>query len=253
LSGDGYRSVEQRSAALALFPALALAVLLAGIPAALNGLGGESANARPAATRIATTGSTGGTGTSGATGPQLQHFPAIKWRSSRAIGRPNAGRLVRSVRLPNQGQDYFTWDPILKKVPNRGWRRYGTDRLVRTLLTVLSEYRAAHPEAVRVGVADLSRPHGGEFGPRFGGLGHDSHQNGLDVDVHYPRLDRLERGIRMARQIDRPLAQDLVDRFVAAGAQYVFVGWRTGLKGPRRIVQKLAYHDDHMHVRIRRR
>ena len=53
----------------------------------------------------------------------------------------------------------------------------------------------------------------------------------------------------MARQIDRPLAQDLVDRFVAAGAQYVFVGWRTGLKGPRRIVQRLSYHDDHMHVR----
>ncbi len=155
------------------------------------------------------------------------------------------------MRLPNQGQDYFTWDPILKHVPNRGWRRYGTDRLLRTLLTVLSEYRAAHPGAVRVGVADLSRPQGGEFGRRFGGLGHDSHQNGLDVDVHYPRLDRLERGIRMARQIDRPLAQDLIDRFVAAGAKYVFVGWRTGLKGPRRIVQKLSYHDDHMHVRIR--
>ncbi|MGH2703304.1 MAG: hypothetical protein ACRDJ2_16215, partial [Actinomycetota bacterium] len=51
-------------------------------------------------------------------------------------------------------------------------------------------------------------------------------------------------------QIDRGLAQDLVDRFVAAGAQYVFVGPHTKLTGPPRIVQALAHHDNHMHVRI---
>ena len=26
--------------------------------------------------------------------------------------------------------DWFTWDPVLKRSPNRGWRRWGTDRLV---------------------------------------------------------------------------------------------------------------------------
>jgi hypothetical protein len=46
------------------------------------------------------------------------------------------------------------------------------------------------------------------------------------------------------------LAQDLVDRFVAAGAQRVFVGPRVGLRGPRGIVARLAHHDDHLHVRI---
>jgi hypothetical protein len=51
-------------------------------------------------------------------------------------------------------------------------------------------------------------------------------------------------------QIDRPLAQDLVNRFVAVGAQYVFVGPHTGLRGPRPIVQPLYLHDNHMHVRI---
>ena len=155
------------------------------------------------------------------------------------------------MRLPNQGPDYFTWDPILKRVPNRGWRRYGTDRLVHTAadrdLRVPGRSPRSRPRRSRRSEPSSRR----QFGPRFGGLGHASHQNGLDVDIHYPRLDRLERGIRMARQIDRALAQDLVDRFVAAGAQYVFVGWRTGLKGPRRIVQRLSYHDDHMHVRIR--
>ena len=51
--------------------------------------------------------------------------------------------------------------------------------------------------------------------------------------------------------VDRALAQDLVDRFVAAGAVYVFTGRHVGLSGPRKVVGKLAHHDDHMHVRIR--
>jgi murein endopeptidase len=174
----------------------------------------------------------------------------IAWRRSRSVGRPNAGRLIRGVQLPAEGADWFTWDPARKRSPNRSWRRWGTDRLVRTLLRVLREYRAAHPGAPRVGIGDLSRPHGGNFGRRFGGLGHASHQNGLDVDVYYPRRDRLERRPYAPRQVDRALAQELVDRFAAAGARYVFVGPRLGLRGRRGVVERLANHDDHMHVRL---
>jgi len=50
--------------------------------------------------------------------------------------------------------------------------------------------------------------------------------------------------------MDRRLTQELVDRFVGAYAQYVFVGPHTGLRGPRGVVQTLVNHDDHMHVRI---
>jgi murein endopeptidase len=158
---------------------------------------------------------------------------------------------VRGIKLPPEGEHFFTWDAVLERSPNRAWRRHGTDRLLRTLLTVITDFRLAHPDAARVCVADLSRPHGGNFGSRFGGLGHASHQNGMDVDICYPRLDRLEREPGSPAEIDRALAQDLVDRFVAAGAKYVFVGPHTRLRGPPRIVQKLVYHDDHMHVRIR--
>ena len=154
------------------------------------------------------------------------------------------------MQLPAEGQDFFTWDDILKWAPNRAWRRWGTDKLVRTVLQVVAEYRAQNPNAPRVGIGDLSRPHGGDFGKRYGGLGHASHQNGLDVDVFYPRLDLLERAPVSPDQIDRVLAQDLVDRFVAAGAQYVFVGTRTGLKGPKKVVETLVAHNDHLHVRI---
>ena len=174
----------------------------------------------------------------------------VIWHNSRSLGLPYAGRLVGGVRLPASGPNFFTWDPVLKRSPNRAWRRVGNDRLVRTLLRVLNEYAASHPRAARVGVGDLSRPSGGPFGRRFGGLGHVSHQNGLDVDVYYPRRDRWERPARHPRQIDRALAQDLVDRFVAAGARFVFVGPRTGLRGPQRKVQRLIHHDDHLHVRL---
>ena len=103
-----------------------------------------------------------------------------------------AGALRRGVQLPAEGPDWFTWDPVLKQSPNRDWRRWGTDRLVYTVLDVLAEYRLADPWAPRVGIGDVSRRHGGEFGRRFGGLGHASHQNGLDADIYYPRVDGRE-------------------------------------------------------------
>ena len=180
-------------------------------------------------------------------------YEPIAWRRSLALGKPWAGRLVAGVRLPREGADFFTWDPVLRRSPNRSWRRWGTSRLIRVVLKVVREHRAAYSFAPRVGIADLSRPHGGNFGKRFGGIGHASHQNGLDVDVWYPRLDGLERRAERVELIDLELAQDLVDRFVAAGAEYVFVGPRTPLTGPRRRVQALVHHDDHMHVRIRPR
>jgi murein endopeptidase len=185
--------------------------------------------------------------------PPPPTFAPVHWHRSVAIGQPWDGHLRRGVQLPAQGPDFFTWDPIRQRFPNRGWRRWGHDRLISTLLRVLREYRESNLWAPRVGVADISRRRGGIFDERFGGLGHASHQNGLDVDVYYPRLDKRERRPSRPRQIDRVLAQDLVDRFVAAGARYVFVGPRTRLTGPRRKVQVLGHHDDHMHVRLRRR
>ncbi len=176
--------------------------------------------------------------------------PKIRWRRSTAVGLPWAGRLVNGVRLPVQGDHFFTWDPVRDETPNRAYRRHATDRLIRVILRVLRDYSDAHPRAPRVGIGDLSRPHGGDFGKRFGGLGHSSHQNGLDVDVYYPRRDGRERAPRRASQIDRALAQDLVDRFVQAGAQFVFVGPHMRLTGPPKVVQELVHHDDHMHVRI---
>ena len=169
---------------------------------------------------------------------------------SQSLGVYWDGRLVNGAQLPAEGDAFFTWDPVRKRAPNRDWRRVGNDRLIRVVLRVLDEFAAAHPEAPRVGIGDLSRPRGGDFGPRFGGLGHVSHQNGLDADIYYPRLDGREREARRPAQVDRVLAQELVDRFVGAGARRVFVGLNVGLRGPTPVVQPLPRHDDHLHVRL---
>lgn len=176
--------------------------------------------------------------------------PAVPRRPSRAVGLPHRGRLLHGIQLAAEGEHFVTWDPVRHVTPNRHWRRWGTDRLVQTVMRVVEEHRLANPGAPRVLIGDLSRPRGGEFGPRFGSVGHVSHQNGLDVDVYYPRRDRRETAPRTVRQVDRRLAQDLVDRFVRAGAAKVFVGPRVGLRGRRGVVETLAHHDDHLHFRL---
>lgn len=179
----------------------------------------------------------------------LWHEPLLRWlrRPRRPVQRDDQRRLA--------GGDSVAWE---KTSPQE--RRHGTDRLLRTILEVADAHAAANPDAPRLAVGDLSRPEGGsfdarhgileEFGTGGGALGHVSHQNGLDVDVYYPRKDGRERGPGSLDQVDLGLSQDIVDRFVAAGAQLVLVGPRTGLTGPPGVVAPARRHDDHMHVRL---
>jgi hypothetical protein len=178
-------------------------------------------------------------------------YPHPRYRHSIALGLPYAGHLESGVQLPALARHYYTWDFPKHHSPSRGWRRWGTAKLVHTIIAVTTAYAKAHPHAPRIGIADMSKPHGGPFGAEKGSLGHDSHQNGLDVDILYPKKSKGEGPPHGVGDIDHRLAQDLVNRFVRAGAQFVFVGPHTGLHGPPGVVQTLVYHDDHMHVRIR--
>jgi len=177
--------------------------------------------------------------------------PPASQDRSRAIGRPNDGRLRNGLLLPALGRDFTTFDSILERAPSREWRRYGTGHLLRVVYGALRDYREANPGAPRVLVGDLSRPRGGWFGREYGGLGHASHQNGLDIDLYYPRRDGLRRKPARASQVDRRLAQELIDAFVARPeVRYAFVGLNVGLTGPAERVQRVAYHDDHVHIRV---
>jgi hypothetical protein len=168
----------------------------------------------------------------------------VEWHHATSVGLQYAGRLVRGTQLPIKGPDWVTWNPVTDSSPNLPGRLYGNEHTIRTILSVVAEYRDAHPHAPRVVVGDISFRDGGRMDE------HLSHQNGLDVDVYYPRLDRHTSAPTITRQIDRRLAQDLLNRFVAAGATMVFVGYSTGLRGPSGVVVPYPNHENHMHVRF---
>jgi len=173
-----------------------------------------------------------------------QTFPAVEWHRATSVGLPYGGHLVGGTQFPVAGGDWVTWNPATDSVPNEPHRLYGNERTVRTLISVIGAYRASHPDAPRVVVGDLSFRDGGRMDQ------HVSHQNGLDVDVYYPRRDRHLSAPIATSQVDHALAQDLLDRFVAAGAQVIFVGFGTGLRGPSGVVVPYPNHENHMHVRF---
>ena len=168
----------------------------------------------------------------------------VDWRTATSVGLQYAGRLVGGTQLPSEGPNWVTWNPATDSSPNLPGRLYGHERTIRALLSVLAGYRDANPDAPRVVVGDISFRDGGPMDQ------HVSHQNGLDVYVYYPRLDRRPSAPSTARQIDRVLSQDLLDRFLAVGAKIVFVGFSSGLHGPSSVVVPYPNHANHMHVRF---
>jgi murein endopeptidase len=170
--------------------------------------------------------------------------PRIAWHHATSVGLPYGGRLVHGTQLPVQGPDWVTWDPITDSVPNLPHRLYGNERTIRTIVAVTHAYRAAHPHAPRVVIGDISWIHGGRLDD------HVSHQNGLDVDVYFPRRDRELRAPTSTSQIDHRLAQDLLTRFVHAGAQMIFIAPGSGFRGPSEVVMPWPGHEYHMHVRF---
>lgn len=181
---------------------------------------------------------------------RVPHWVTPGPRPSRAFGSPSHGRLVDGIQLPAAGPGFVTASASSHLSPNAPWRRWGTDRLVALVRRIALAYAHAHPKAAPLVIGDMSRPQGGPFGVGEGKAGHASHQNGRDVDIYYPRKDSRAAPPARVAQIDHGLSQDLLDRFVRAGAQLVFVGPNTGLRGPRGVVEVLRNHDNHMHVRV---
>jgi penicillin-insensitive murein endopeptidase len=99
--------------------------------------------------------------------------------TSVSLGKPSNGQIVDGVKLPNQGDGYFTRDR---------WRlrnnRYGIEELVRLIKSVASRVQAAS-HGPRLVVADLSGRGGGPVH-----TWHRSHQSGRDVDLVYFMLDK---------------------------------------------------------------
>ena len=143
---------------------------------------------------------------------------------------------------------WATFNPVTGAYPNAAARRWGTDRTLATIERVTLAYSRKFPTAPRVIIGDISLKHGGRFGA------HASHQQGLDVDVYYPRRGG---GRAMAPRgpgdTDRRRSQWLIERFAAERAKVVYVGVRVGIRRSRSNIRYLGVnHETHFHVRLGR-
>ncbi len=133
-----------------------------------------------------------------------------------AIGFYNNGALVHASELANpEGNGW------LKIVRGRG-RRYGSTELLDLLTGAAAEIHANFPAGERLQIADIAQEQGGRIS------GHDSHQNGLDADIIYFRMNHQEQ--------DPSDDSGLHEIFVAKGK----VTPNFDLERNWRLVQKLA-------------
>ena len=167
---------------------------------------------------------------------------------SRTSGSAGSGRLFCGKLLPATSELWVTKNPVTGAYPNAAARRWGTDTMLTAIETVTLAYWRRFRDAPRIVIGDLSLQNGGPFGA------HASHQQGLDVDVFYPR-----RGGGPARSpsgpgdVDRVRSQWLVERFAAERAHVVYVGVRVGLRRSRSNIKYLSSnHETHFHVRLLR-
>ena len=106
-----------------------------------------------------------------------------------ALGSPSRGRLSNGRKLESE----YTFE--------RSKNRYGTAELVETIeQAARAMYQKTQAELV---VNDLSRAHGGKFGP------HRSHQNGLDADLGHYFIDGSGKFYGANLKINAANKQDL--------------------------------------------
>lgn len=180
---------------------------------------------------------------------------AFKKTTSGALGQPFRGRLsINSILRPSRN--------YIIKNPERHFN-YGTRWLVSTISTASARYRRSVGKSfARIVVGDLSRKGGGPLG------GHNSHQNGLDVDIGVPakglylrnftnlpnsRIDMRKTLLLIKSFIDTGRVQVIfIDSGVKAGL-YKYIN-DNGLTRYKKYLNKLCHepgHRDHMHIRLR--
>jgi murein endopeptidase len=118
-------------------------------------------------------------------------------------GTPTNGSLSGDSNLPDNGTGYYHFlgsDP-------QNTDDWACSNWAITKVTAVGLWWNQTP---RIGIGDLSRQGGGSFLP------HTSHQNGLDVDARYFRMDGQEAPLNLATQPGQhnvAKSQQVVNRF----------------------------------------
>lgn len=118
---------------------------------------------------------------------------------------------------------------------------YGTANAIAQLKKVAADWNALG-YGVRIGIGDISRPHGGDFPP------HSSHTNGLDADIRCVRSDIEDACDWRNAGYSRTRTQKLVDMLLATGQVERILFNDPNITG----VTAYTGHDNHLHVDFKR-
>lgn len=111
--------------------------------------------------------------------------------ASGPVGYYRDGSLENGVNLPVSGEGYMR----LFLEHDRGW---GAVELINLITASAWQMSRAYPGEARLQVEDLSARFGGKI------TDHGSHQNGLDADLTYYRIDNLEHEPSRSYQMYSP-------------------------------------------------
>lgn len=184
-----------------------------------------------------------------------------------SIGKPNRGKLVRGVELPDRPDLY------VKRKPDES---YASTHTVMQTMAAITRFRHESSFKGQVVIGGMSRARGGRFRP------HKSHQSGRDVDIRLPVL-RSAEGKRhtTSADVDWKATWQLMRAFLDTGeVEYIFLEynlqkrlykaaresgvsreqldawleWPVKIKkrsNKRVLIRHVEGHTTHMHVRIR--
>jgi len=120
-------------------------------------------------------------------------------------------------------------------------RQYGTSACIQTLRDVCDQFKL-NMQGLEVGVGDISFAQGGEMQP------HNSHRNGLDVDIRPLRTDKQNAPVDIAHaQYSRDFTKTLVESLLAHRNVKGILFNDKEIKH----VTQWAGHDNHLHVTMK--
>ncbi|MBI3272441.1 MAG: penicillin-insensitive murein endopeptidase [Planctomycetes bacterium] len=144
---------------------------------------------------------------------------------------------VGFVQLPASGTGFYCYS-----VPDRRW---GKPSMVYKLMEAAGTWKSGHPAWPRIGVGDISLPHGGPIS------GHVSHQHGVDADLRLVRTSGESAVTIYEAAYSRPRTLDWITNHVHAKLNVSVIFFNDPeVYHALSYVQYWPNHHNHMHVRI---